>query len=119
MSNELSDYQQQVAKMRRYNNRVQWATAGFIILLFVACIIYAVWSTQVSRHNTDLIVDYVERNQTVGSKEAEITRQGGDIIRCILNYPANTRTLEQIYKCYPGGSPEAWEKYREEALNGN
>jgi predicted negative regulator of RcsB-dependent stress response len=119
MSNEVSDYQLQLAKMKRYNRTVQWATAGFIILLFVFCIGYAIWSTTQSRSNTAQILDRVKQTQDVSSKEAEITRQGGDIIRCILNYPANTRTLEQIYACYPGGSPEAWDRYRKEALNGN
>lgn len=114
---EVSDYQKQVAKLQRYNKRVQWVTAGFIILLFVGCIAYAVWSTTQTRNQTSTIVNYINDSRERASKEAAITRQGGDIIRCILNIPATTRTQEQINNCYPGGSQEAWLQYRKEALD--
>lgn len=113
---EVSDYQKQMAKLQRFNRRVQWATAGVIILLFVACIAYAVWSTSQTRNQTTQILDRISNTQKVSSKEAQITRQGGDIIRCILNIPATTRTQDQINACYPGGSQEAWLQYRKEAL---
>lgn len=112
----MDDYQVQLKKLQRWNRFVTLLTAGFIILLFVACIAYAVWSTTQTRNQTSEIVKYIEQSQRVGSKEAAITRQGGDIIRCILNYPANSRTQEQINACYPGGSQQAWLQYRKEVL---
>lgn len=112
----MDDYQVQLKKLQAYNRRVTLATAGFIILLFIGCIAYAVWSTTQTRQQTSTIVNYINDSRERASKEAAITRQGGDIIRCILNYPANQRTQEQINACYPGGSQEAWLKYRKEAL---
>lgn len=114
---ELSDYQKQVAKLQRYNRRVTIFTAGFIILLFVACIAYTVWSTSQTRNQTNEIVQYINDTKVTGSREAAVTREGGDIIRCILNTPPLTRTQAEINTCYPGGSQEARLKMRDEALN--
>lgn len=113
---ELSDYQKQVAKMKRYNRMVTILTAGFIISLFVVCIAYAVWSTTQTRNQTSTIVRFINESKDVGSKEAAVTREGGDIIRCILNIPPLTRTQAEIDRCYPGGSQQAWLKLRDEAL---
>lgn len=113
---ELNDYQVQVAKLKAWNKLIVTATAGFIILLFVACIAYAVWSTSQTRNQTAEIVRYINDTKITGSKEAAVTREGGDIIRCILNIPPLTRTQAEINTCYPGGSQEAWLKMRDEAL---
>ncbi len=113
---ELSEYQLQVAKLKRWNRLIVTGTAGFIILLFVACIAYAVWSTSQTRNQTTEIVKYINDSKATGSVEAAVTREGGDIIRCILNIPPLTRSQPDIDKCYPGGSQEAWLKMRDEAL---
>lgn len=114
---ELTDYQKQVAKLKRYQMRVTLFTAGFIIVLFAGCVAYAVWATSQTRDQTTEIVNYINGQTDVGSQEALVSRQGGDIIRCILNIPATTRTQADIDNCYPGGSNEAWLKLRDEALS--
>lgn len=113
---ELTDYQKQVAKLKSYQMRVTLFTAGFVILLFAGCVAYAVWATSQTRNQTTQIVEYINSQTDVGSQEALVSRQGGDIIRCILNYPATERTQANINACYPGGSNEAWLKLRDEAL---
>ena len=116
MTDLPSDYQQQLTKLRRYNRRVLFAGMGLMLILFFALTGYAIWAGQKDNRQTQEILDYIEQTQQVSSSEAQISRQGGDIIRCILDYPATSRTQEQINMCHPGGSQESWLQYRKEVL---
>lgn len=113
---EITDYQRQVQKMRDWNRNFMLVVFGVMVLLFAVSIAYAVWSTTQTRNQTTEIISYINDTKVTGSKEAAVTREGGDIIRCILNIPPLTRTQAEIDRCYPGGSQQAWLKLRDEAL---
>lgn len=116
----LSDYEQQVLRLKRWNKTVMLLTAGLMLLVFFMLLGYAVYQGQQRQAETQQVLDYITKQREVTSRETAITREGGDIIRCMLlitnTTPPEQRTLEQVNKCYPGGSPEAWAKHRAEAL---
>ena len=117
---ELSDYQRQVQKMQQWNRFVMLCVAGGITLLFLILLGVAIWQGQKRTDQTKDIINYVQQQRQVTSKETAINREGGDIIRCLLLIINTTqpeqRTIEQVNKCYPGGSPEAWQQHRKEVL---
>lgn len=117
---ELTDYQIQLAKMKRWNRLMIGATVAFMLLVFFGLLGYAIYQSGKSQEQTEQIITYVTKQRQVTSAETRLSREGGDIIRCMLlitnTTPPEQRTMAQINSCYPGGSPEAWAKQREEVL---
>lgn len=120
----VNDYQQQLAKMQRFNRRMMWATAIAVTLLFLGSFVYALAlinrQDQKTKQVLTTINDLAERNRAATIRNQNITlynQQGGDITRCILAILPEDRTEQAINQCYPTGDAQSWMSARDQALD--
>lgn len=95
----LSDYENQVLRLKSYNRTVAFMTSGLVIVLMVIVIAYGYYQQKQTADQLRLVEQNQINAQLKQADNIEVNLKLNKSQVCILSIPAITRSQTDIEKC--------------------
>ena len=95
----LSEYEQQVLRLKRWNKTVMFMTAGLVVLTMFIVIGYGYYQQHQTSQQLNAIKAELLRQQDVHKATTDENLRLNKAQVCILNVPALDRTSNDIESC--------------------